>query len=288
MQSYGAEIIPSPSDQTNSGRSFLKNDPNHPGSLGIAISEAVETAMTTPGYKYTLGSVVDFVCHYQTVIGQEAKEQMQIAGDYPDVIIGCIGGGSNFHGLAMPFMKDKLTGQKPELDILAVEPMACPSITKGVYTYDFGDSAHIAPICKMYTLGSTFVPPPVHAGGLRYHGKAPLVSLLNYQKKLHTVAMHQRKVIEAGVLMTKTEGVLPSPESCHAIAAAIDQALAAKAENKKRTILFNFSGHGYFDTAAYKQYFDNSLQDYEYPAADVQKALIGLPKIDEAQLIIPR
>jgi tryptophan synthase beta chain len=283
IKNYGAEIIPSPSNTTNSGRKYYEKDPEHPGSLGIAISEAVEAAMTTPGYKYTLGSVVDFVCHYQTVIGQEAKEQMAIAGDYPDVVLGCFGGGSNFAGISMPFMKDKLTGVKPDLDIVAVEPMACPSITKGVYAWDYGDSAHMAPICKMYTLGSSFIPPNVHAGGLRYHGAAPIISQLAHEGKLRAVALHQRKVIESGILMSKTEGILPAPESCHAIAAAIDVALEAKAENKKKTILFNFSGHGFFDTAAYKQHADGTLVDYEYPAAAIKESLKDLPQVDESK-----
>jgi tryptophan synthase beta chain len=278
MGCYGAEILPSPSNTTNTGRAFYDKDPNHPGSLGIAISEAVECAMSTPGYKYCLGSVVDFVCHHQTVIGLEAKEQMKMAGDYPDTVIGCFGGGSNFSGIAMPFMADKLDGIAPNLDIIAAEPMACPKLSKGVYAYDFGDTAHVAPICKMYTVGSSYIPPPVHAGGLRYHGASPIDSQLKAQGHLRSVALHQKKIIDAGILMCKSEGILPAPESCHAIAAAIDEALNAKKNNEKKTILFNFSGHGFFDTSAYKQYLDGTLVDYEYAEADIQKALLDLPK----------
>jgi tryptophan synthase beta chain len=285
INNFGAEIIPSPSDQTESGRMYFNKDSNHTGSLGIAISEAVEASMAGPDYKYTLGSVVDFVCLHQTVVGQEAKIQMEMAGDYPDVVIGCIGGGSNFAGLTFPFAKDKMSGANPDLEIIGAEPMACPSITKGEFAWDFGDSAHKAPIVKMYTLGSSFIPPPVHAGGLRYHGASPLVSILAKHNVMKTVALHQKKIIEAGILFSKTEGILPAPETCHAIAAAIDSAVEAKDENKKRTILFNFSGHGHFDVLAYKAYMDNKLVDYEYPDSAIHKALEDLPKIDESKFM---
>ena len=283
IENFGAELIPSPSNLTKSGRLFSDKDPNHPGSLGIAISEAVEDSMGSPDYRYTLGSVVDFVVLHQSVVGQEAKLQMEMVDDYPDVVLGCIGGGSNFSGLAFPFMKDKLTGERPDLDVVGAEPTACPSVTKGKYAWDFGDSAKMAPICKMYTLGSSFIPPPVHAGGLRYHGAAPLLSQLTHEGQMRTVMLHQKKALEAGVLFSKTEGILPAPETTHAIAAAIDIAIEAKEKNEKKTILFNYSGHGHFDIAAYIALREGKLVDYEYPDHAIEEALKNLPVVDESK-----
>ena len=285
MHNYGGDVVPSPSNETESGKEFYSQDPNHPGSLGIAISEAVELAMKSPNYKYSLGSVLDFVCLHQTVIGQEAKIQMDIAGDYPDVVIGCIGGGSNFAGIAFPFMKEKLLGNTPETRFIGAEPAACPSITKGKYTWDYGDTAKMAPIAKMYTLGHTFIPPAVHAGGLRYHGAAPLLSMLANHKQMESVMLHQTKAIQAGMLFSRTEGILPAVETCHAVAAVIDEALEAKENGKKKTILFNFSGHGFFDTHAYKALQENKLVDYEYPDKLIQSALGDLPAIDESKFM---
>ena len=285
MNNFGADLVPSPSDQTEVGKVFYKENPNHPGSLGIAISEAIELAMKTPDYKYSLGSVLDFVCLHQTVIGLEAKEQMEIAGEYPDVVIGCVGGGSNFSGLAFPFLKDKLQGIKSDTEFIGAEPAACPSITKGKYTWDFGDSAKIAPIAKMFTLGHSFIPPTVHAGGLRYHGAAPLLSMLANHDLVLSEMYHQTKAIKAGMLFSRTEGILPAVETCHAIASAIDKALEAKEEGKKCTILFNFSGHGYFDTHAYKALQDNELVDFEYPNTEIEAALNNLPTVDESKFM---
>ncbi len=285
MHSYGAELYPSPSDQTESGRSFYDKDPNHPGSLGIAISEAVEDSMSSPDLRYSLGSVVDFVCLHQTVVGQEAKTQMEMVGEYPDVVIGCIGGGSNFSGLAFPFAKDKLIGDKPDLEIIGSEPTACPSLTKGKFTWDFGDSAKKAPIVKMYTLGNGFIPPPVHAGGLRYHGASPLVSLLTNHEVMKTEMLHQTEIIKNGMLFAKTEGILPAPETCHAITSAINAAKRAKQDGDKKVILFNFSGHGHFDIMAYKEYMEHGLVEYEYPDAKIQEALKETPDINEEELM---
>jgi len=285
MQNFGGHVVPSPSNLTEAGKKYFEQDPNHPGSLGIAISEALELAMKSPEYKYSLGSVLDFVCLHQTVIGLEAQEQMAIAGEYPDVVIGCVGGGSNFSGLSFPFLKETLLGDKPETKFIGAEPAACPSITKGKYTWDFGDSAELAPIAKMYTLGHSFVPPAVHAGGLRYHGAAPLLSMLAKHKFVSSVMYHQTKAIEAGVLFSKTEGILPAVETTHAVAAAIDQALDAKEKGIKRNILFNFSGHGYFDTHAYKALQEKKLVDFEYPNAAIEAALTDLPIIDESKFM---
>ncbi len=285
MHNYGADLLPSPSNTTESGRKFYEKDPNHPGSLGIAISEAFELSTTDPNYKYSLGSVLDFVCLHQTVIGQEAKEQMAIAGEYPDVVIGCIGGGSNFSGLAFPFMKDTLKGDNPATEFIGAEPTACPSLTKGKYTWDFGDSANIGPIAKMHTLGHTFIPPPVHAGGLRYHGVAPLLSIMQHHKVMTSRMYHQTTAIAAGVLMSKAEGILPAVETTHAIACVIEVAKAAKENNEKKTILFNFSGHGFFDTHAYKALQEGKLIEYEYPNHAIEDALKDLPQIDESKFM---
>ena len=278
MQLWGANVLPSPSDQTNAGRAILASDPNNQGSLGIAISEAVEDAATHEDTRYALGSVLNHVCLHQTVIGLEAKEQLKVAGDYPDVVIGCHGGGSNFAGIAFPFVADKASGRSVRL--LAVEPASCPTLTKGVYAFDYGDTAKMAPIARMYTLGHDFMPPGIHAGGLRYHGAAPLVSQLVHAGIVETRVVPQIACFEAAVLFARTEAIIPAPESSHAIRGAIDEALQAKAEGKERVILFNLSGHGHVDMAAYDAYFSGELQDYEYPEAAIKESLSHLPKVD--------
>lgn len=279
MELYGAEVFASPTNRTNYGRSLLEIDPNNNGSLGIAISEAVEVAATSGGAKkYSLGSVLNHVLMHQTVIGEEALKQMDLAGEYPDVVIGCVGGGSNFAGIAYPFLRENLkNGQRTRL--LAVEPTATPSLTKGTYAFDFGDTAQMAPIVKMHTLGHTFMPPGIHAGGLRYHGMAPSLSALYDAGLVQAVAVQQTATFEAAVQFTKAEGFLPAPESAHAIRAAIDEALDAKAKGEKRTILFNLSGHGHFDMMAYQAYLNHELVDYEYPAEAVQAAMKSLPEV---------
>ncbi|MFL5413778.1 MAG: TrpB-like pyridoxal phosphate-dependent enzyme [Myxococcales bacterium] len=277
MHLWGAEVIPSPSDRTGSGRKILEQDPRSPGSLGIAISEAVEDAATHDDAKYALGSVLNHVLLHQTVIGQEAKEQMKLAGEYPDVVIGCHGGGSNFSGLAFPFLADKAAGR--DVRILAIEPASCPSLTKGVYAFDFGDTAGVAPISKMYTLGHDFVPPGIHAGGLRYHGAAPLVSQLVHAGLIEARAAQQLACFEAAVQFSRAEGIIPAPESSHAIRGAVEEAIRAKEEGKERVILFNLSGHGHVDMAAYDDYFAGRLEDFEYPSEKVQESLRKLPKV---------
>jgi len=277
MQLWGAEVIASPSDRTASGRAILAKDTRSPGSLGIAISEAVEDAATHDDTKYALGSVLNHVLLHQTVIGQEAKEQMKLAGEYPDVVIGCHGGGSNFAGLAFPFLADKAAGK--DVRVLAVEPSSCPSLTKGVYAFDFGDTAQVAPIAKMYTLGHDFVPPGIHAGGLRYHGAAPLVSQLVHAKLVEARAAQQLACFEAAVQFARTEGIIPAPESSHAIRGAIDEALRAKGEGRERVVLFNLSGHGHVDMAAYDEYFAGKLEDFEYPSEKVRESLQNLPQV---------
>ena len=277
MQLWGANVIPSPSKETNAGRAILAKDPASPGSLGIAISEAVEDAATHEDTRYSLGSVLNHVCMHQTVIGLEAKEQMKLAGDYPDVVIGCHGGGSNFSGISFPFVADKAAGKQVRL--VAIEPSSCPTLTKGVYTFDYGDTAKMAPIAKMYTLGHDFVPPGIHAGGLRYHGAAPLVSLLVNKGIVEARAVPQLACFEAAVQFARTELVIPAPESSHAIRGAIDEALQAKQEGKEKVILFNLSGHGHVDMAAFDAYFAGKLEDFEYPAEKVKESLAHLPKV---------
>ncbi len=278
MQTYGAEVIASPSERTHAGRTVLEEHPDSPGSLGIAISEAVEDAATHDDTHYSLGSVLNHVLLHQTVIGQEALRQMEKAGEEPDVVIGCVGGGSNFAGLSFPFLRAKLT-QGKKTRVVAVEPTACPTLTQGEYTYDFGDTVGLTPLVKMYTLGHTFVPPNIHAGGLRYHGDSPIVSLLVHEKIIEAVAVPQLKVFDAAVQFARSEGIIPAPESAHAIRTAIDEALAAREAGERRVILFNLSGHGHFDMAAYDQYFAGKLEDYEYPRELVQEALAHLPKV---------
>jgi len=279
METFGAQVYASPTDQTNYGRSLLAQDPENSGSLGIAISEAVEVAATSGGKKkYGLGSVLNHVLLHQTVIGQETLKQMEMAGEYPDVVIGCVGGGSNFAGIAFPFLRENLkNGQRTRL--LAVEPTATPSLTKGVYTFDYGDTAQMAPVVKMHTLGHTFMPPGIHAGGLRYHGMAPTLSALYDAGLVEAVAVKQRATFEAAIQFTKTEGIIPAPESAHAIRAAIDEALEAKAKGEKRVIVFNLSGHGHFDMTSYEKYLHNGLEDYEYPAEAVHEAMQHLPNV---------
>ena len=278
MQVWGAEVFPSPSDKTESGRKILAQDPDSLGSLGIAISEAVEDAATHDDTKYSLGSVLNHVLLHQTIIGLEAKKQMEIAGDYPDVVIACHGGGSNFAGISFPFLMDRLTGKK-NLRAITVEPAACPSLTRGPYLYDFGDTAGLTPLLKMYTLGHTFMPSGIHAGGLRYHGAAPLVSFLLNKKIIEAVAYKQGPVFAAAVQFARCEGIIPAPESAHAIKAAVDEAIRCREEGKSRTILFNLSGHGHFDLAAYDEYLASRLVDLEYSAESVKEALKHLPDV---------
>jgi tryptophan synthase beta chain len=278
MEAYGATIVASPSKDTAAGRKFLAEDPNHTGSLGIAISEAMEDTVTTPDTKYSIGSVFNHVLLHQTIIGEEALKQMEKAGEYPDVVIGCAGGGSNLGGIILPFVRGKLKDGRTTR-LVAVEPSAAPSLTKGVYTYDFGDTAQTTPLVKMYTLGSAFIPAPIHAGGLRYHGMSPIVCKLYNEGLLEAVAVAQNPVFAAAVQFARTEGIIPAPESAHAIRVAIDEALQAKASGEKKVILFNLSGHGHFDMAGYRSYFAGELEDYEYPVEEVAKAVAGLPQV---------
>ena len=278
MQLWGAQVIPSPSEFTNSGRSILAHDPDCLGSLGIAISEAVEDAATHADTNYALGSVLNHVCLHQTIIGQEAQAQLKIAGDYPDVVIACCGGGSNFAGLAFPFIADRASGKN--VRCLAVEPASCPTLTKGVYAFDYGDTAKVAPIAMMYTLGHDFMPPGIHAGGLRYHGESPLVSQLFNAGQIEAKSYKQNSCFEGALLFARSEGIVPAPESSHAVRAAIDEAVLAKEEGKERTILFGLSGHGQLDMGAYDAYLSGNLEDYEYPSEMVRQALERLPKIN--------
>ncbi len=280
METWGANVIPSPSNMTDSGRKVLAENPDSTGSLGIAISEAVEDAVKRDDTKYSLGSVLNHVMLHQTIVGLETKKQMEIFGDYPDVLIGCVGGGSNFAGFTFPFVMDKLNGQKKDLKVIAVEPTACPTLTKGLFAYDNGDTVGLVPLIKMYTLGHTFVPPPIHSGGLRYHGDSPLVSLLVKEGIIDAVAYHQVATFEAAVLFARTEGFLPAPETSHAIKAAIDEAIKCKETGEKKVIAFNFSGHGHFDLGAYDSYLNGKLTDYVLPDEEIQKALASVPKID--------
>ncbi len=277
MQSFGAEVFASPTDLTDSGRAILAEDPDCPGSLGIAISEAVEDAVKHDDTRYSLGSVLNHVLLHQTVVGLETEKQLALVDEKPDILIGCVGGGSNFAGFAYPFMKRKMEGN--DLRIIAVEPTACPTLTRGCYAYDYGDTAHLTPVLKQYTLGHTFVPPGIHAGGLRYHGAAQSLCLLVHEKLIEAVAVYQTKVFDAAIQFTRTEGLLPAPETSHAIAVAIEEALRAKAEGKEKVIVFNCSGHGYFDLGAYDRYFAGELMDYDFPEEKLQEALAKLPKV---------
>jgi tryptophan synthase beta chain len=279
METYGAEVVASPSPTTGYGRMLLEEHPDNPGSLGIAISEAVEDAATRDDTRYSLGSVLNHVLLHQTVVGLEAIEQFDLAGEEPDILIACTGGGSNFGGFTFPFVGRKLRGGA-DVRVIAAEPEAAPSLSRGVYAYDFGDTAKLTPMVKMYTLGHDFMPESIHAGGLRYHGMAPLVSLLKDQGLIEARAVHQNASFAAGVQFARTEGILPAPESCHAIHVAIEEALRAKAEGVARVIGFNLSGHGHFDLSAYEKYLSGSLEDFEYPAEAVAAALTHLPIVE--------
>ncbi len=279
MQNFGAQVYASPTDRTQFGRKVLSEDPDSPGSLGMAISEAVEVAATSNGAKkYSLGSVLGHVLMHQTVVGLEVLEQMEMAGEYPDLVIGCAGGGSNFAGFAYPFLHQNFTAGK-KTQVIAVEPASCPTMTRGKYVFDYGDTAAMAPIVKMYTLGHTFVPPGIHAGGLRYHGMSPSVSALVNHGDIEARAVNQLPTFEAAVQFSKTEGIIPAPESAHAIRVAIDEALKCKESGQKKVIAFNLSGHGHFDMMAYDAYHQGQLEDYEYPSARVEEAMTHLPKV---------
>ncbi|MBC6958412.1 MAG: TrpB-like pyridoxal phosphate-dependent enzyme [Lautropia sp.] len=280
METYGARCVASPSNETDYGRAVLKERPDHPGSLGIAISEAVEVAAKNDDTKYALGSVLNHVMLHQTVVGQEAIEQMQMADAWPDVIIGCTGGGSNFAGLVLPFIGQGLRGGRKSR-VVAVEPAACPTLTRGKLAYDFGDTGHMTPLVKMHTLGSTFTPPGFHAGGLRYHGMGPLISHLLDLKLIEAVAYHQTECFAAGVQFARAEGIVPAPEANHAVKGAIDEALRCKREGRAETILFNLSGHGHFDMAAYMAYSAGTLTDQSYDEKELAMALAGLPSVPE-------
>ncbi len=282
METWGAKCVPSPSEDTEIGRRILAEDPDSPGSLGIAISEAVEDAAMRDDTKYSLGSVLNHVLLHQTVNGLETKKLMMEQADvYPDIIIGCIGGGSNFAGVYLPFVKDKIDGTKPDLRIINVEPSSCPTVTKGIYAWDYGDVAGMAPIALMYTLGHTFVPPPVHAGGLRYHGMAPIICHLHKLGLVEARAVPQVATFEAGVTFARSEGIVSAPETNHAIRVTIDEALKCRESGEAKTILLAHSGHGHFDMAAYDAYLSGKLQDYEYPKEKVKEALAHLPEVKE-------
>jgi tryptophan synthase beta chain len=278
METFGASVHASPSEITNAGKAILAQNPNSTGSLGIAISEAIERAVQRDDTKYALGSVLNHVLMHQTVIGQEAIKQLEKAEDYPDIIIGCTGGGSNFAGISFPFIGEMLRGGK-KVKVIAVEPAACPSLTRGQYAYDFGDTGKMTPLVKMHTLGSSFVPPGFHAGGLRYHGMAPLVSQLTAEGHIQPTAYHQSQVFAAGVQFARAEGILPAPEANHAVKAVIDEALACKREGRRRTILFNLCGHGYFDMQSYMDFSAGKLRDEDYNQQELALALAGLPKM---------
>ena len=279
METFGAQCFPSPSDRTEAGRAILAQDPDSPGSLGIAISEAVEVAAKSNGTKkYGLGSVLHHVLIHQSVIGEEAIKQMDMAGEYPDVVIGCVGGGSNFAGIAFPFLRENLVNGR-DTRFVAVEPTATPSITRGLYDFDYGDSVGMTPIIKMHTLGHDFIPAPIHAGGLRYHGMAPTLSALCNAGLVDAIAIPQVEVFEAGVLFARSEGILPAPESNHAIRGAMIEALDAKEKNEERVIVFNLSGHGHFDLSAYEAYFANNLEDYAFPEENIATIKDGLPEV---------
>lgn len=279
MQLFGAEVIASPSTLTNSGRNVLAGDPDSPGSLGIAISEAVEIAASREDTNYSLGSVLNHVLLHQTIIGEEAKLQLEKAGVYPDVVIGCVGGGSNFGGISFPFLKDKLNGDKKNLEVIAVEPASCPTLTKGTYAYDFGDEAGLTPLVKMHTLGHNFIPAKIHAGGLRYHGASPIISHLVNDKFVSAVAYRQKEVFEAAKIFAQTEGIVPAPESSHAIKAAIEQAALCKESGEGKTILFNLSGHGYLDLGAYDAYLQDRLEDHDMTEEEIEANLKDLPEV---------
>jgi len=279
METWGAKVVPSPSEDTETGRKILKDDPECPGSLGIAISEAVEDAAPRDDTKYSLGSVLNHVLLHQTVVGLETKKQLEKIDVYPDIIVGCVGGGSNFAGMFLPFVKDKIEGRRPKLQIICVEPEACPSMTKGLYAWDYGDVAGLAPIALMYTLGHTFVPPPVHAGGLRYHGMAPIICHLHRLGFVEARAEYQIPVFRSAVQFARAEGIIPAPEPAHAIKVVIDEALKCRESGQKKNILLALSGHGHFDLGAYESYLSGKLEDYVYPEEKVKEALAHLPQV---------
>jgi tryptophan synthase beta chain len=280
METWGAKVVASPSPDTNTGRAMLASDPACSGSLGLAISEAVEDAVTNPTpTKYALGSVLNHVLLHQTVIGLESKRQLDMAGVYPDVVVGCIGGGSNFAGFAYPFLADKLTGKASNTRVVAIEPAAAPSLTRGVYAYDFGDTSMLTPLVKMYTLGHGFMPAPIHAGGLRYHGMASSICELYRSKTIEARAVQQLATFEAGVLFARAEGIVPAPEAAHAVRGAIDEAIRCREEGKAETIAFNLCGHGHFDMSSYEKYFAGKLVDYELPQAEIDRAVAELPQV---------
>jgi len=278
MHLWGAEVVPSPSSETNAGRQILAADPESPGSLGIAISEAVEAAVTAEHTRYTLGSVLNHVMLHQTVIGLEAEKQFEIFGDSPDVVIGCVGGGSNFSGLAFPFIRHRLQGK--EIRFVAAEPRSCPSMSRGQYRYDFGDTTKLTPLIKMFTLGHSFVPPGIHAGGLRYHGMAPMVSLGASLGIIEPAAFHQIECFEAAKLFAATEGTIPAPETSHAIRAAINEAIRCRETGEEKCILFNFSGHGLCDMGSYDRFLSGKLEDYAYPQEKIEEAIAELPVVE--------
>jgi tryptophan synthase beta chain len=277
IHAWGADVLASPSDTTQAGRTILERNPDSQGSLGIAISEAVEVAATNEDTNYSLGSVLNHVMLHQTIIGLETKKQFEKIGETPDVLVGCVGGGSNFAGFTFPYIRDKVNGSN--LRIVAVEPTACPTLTRGAYAYDFGDTVQMTPLLKMYTLGHDFVPPGIHAGGLRYHGDSPLVSQLAHEKVIETVAYHQNPVFDAAVLFARSEGIIPAPEAAHAIKGAVDEAVRSREAGEANVIAFNLSGHGHFDMAAYDSYFDKKLEDYELPQTQIDEALKNLPAV---------
>ncbi|HSL15706.1 MAG TPA: TrpB-like pyridoxal phosphate-dependent enzyme [Actinomycetota bacterium] len=279
METFGAEVRPSPSSTTQAGKGILEANPDSTGSLGIAISEAIEVAATNDDTNYSIGSCLNHVLLHQTVVGLEAQQQMELAGERPDVVVGCVGGGSNYGGLAYPFMAGKLRGETPDMRFLATEPAACPTLTKGEFAYDFGDTAQMTPLLPMYTLGHDFVPAPVHAGGLRYHGDSPSLSLLVRDGYMEAAAYSQNEVFEAAVLFAKTQGIIPAPESAHAIRGGINEALVAREAGEQRVILIGLSGHGHFDMQAYDDYLNHRLPEVEFDPAEEQAALAGLPDV---------
>jgi len=280
MELWGANCVPSPSPDTKSGRDMLAKWPDCPGSLGLAISEAVEDAVSREDTHYSLGSVVNHVLLHQTIIGEETRKQMEMADAYPDIIVGCIGGGSNFAGQFLPWVRDKISGKKPDMRVICVEPESCPTVTKGLYAFDYGDAVGLGPIVKMYTLGHGFIPPPIHAGGLRYHGMAPIICHLHKLGFVEAQAVPQTDVFEAGIQFARTEGIISAPEPCHDLKVAIDEALKCKEEGKSKTILIAHSGHGHFDLAAYEKYLSGELVDYAYPEEEVRKAQLELPEVN--------
>lgn len=281
MESFNAQCVASPSLDTEAGRKILSEDPDCPGSLGIAISEACEDAFAHDDTRYALGSVLNHVLLHQTVIGLETMKQFEKVDEYPDIVIGCVGGGSNFAGLAFPFLRDKISGKKPDLEVIAVEPTACPTLTKGTYAWDFGDVAGMAPVAKMHTLGHAFIPPSVHAGGLRYHGMSPLVSHIQELGYITPTAVGQVPVFKSALQFARSEGIIPAPESSHAICAAINEAEKCKFSGEKKTIVFSLSGHGYFDMSSYEKYITGQLQDIDFPEDQMVEALKHLPAVKE-------